>query len=262
MKKLWISYAWSDNTENEFDFLVQELEGQGLDVSYDRAELLAGRRLWAQIEKKIADPSLDAWGLFVTENSLRSEPCQEELAYALDRALRQRGSEFPLIGIFPNPIPRELIPSAIAIRKYVSLSDPNWRREIVAGVVGKGTTKQERKPLDPFCLEFHSRKDSIAVEFWPRLGMWGRAIIAVPASEKGKLNMIMPGPRGLITGTGMASGGEWQSVDGKWVGWHCQGPINSSQTAHVFFKDLPSEFLFGGTDGDQEILYSWKPQQT
>ncbi|WP_147320247.1 hypothetical protein [Rhodobacteraceae bacterium W635] len=59
MKKLWISYAWSDNTESEFDFLVQELEGQGLDVSYDRAELLAGRRLWAQIEEKIADPSLD-----------------------------------------------------------------------------------------------------------------------------------------------------------------------------------------------------------
>ena len=43
-----------------------------------------------------------------------SEPCLEEIAYALDRALRKRETDFPVIGIFPESLDRNIIPSAIA----------------------------------------------------------------------------------------------------------------------------------------------------
>ena len=37
--RLWIAYAWADNVEGDFDYLVQELERVGLDARYDRVEL-------------------------------------------------------------------------------------------------------------------------------------------------------------------------------------------------------------------------------
>jgi len=37
--RLWIAYAWADNVEVDFDYLVQELERVGPDARYDRVEL-------------------------------------------------------------------------------------------------------------------------------------------------------------------------------------------------------------------------------
>jgi hypothetical protein len=37
--RLSIAYAWADNVEGDFDYLVQELERVGLDARYDRVEL-------------------------------------------------------------------------------------------------------------------------------------------------------------------------------------------------------------------------------
>ena len=90
--KLWLTYAWKDNEQEDVDHIVAELRRAGIDVRYDRVQLLAGRRLWDQIDASIRDPDIAAWAIYVTEHSLRSEPCQEELAYALDRTLRTRPS--------------------------------------------------------------------------------------------------------------------------------------------------------------------------
>ncbi len=102
MSRVWLTYAWKDNEENDVDHVINELKAAGLDVGFDRAHLLAGVPLWRQLDAALADDELKAWVIYVTENSLASEPCQEELAYALDRTLRTRGSAFPLIGIFPH----------------------------------------------------------------------------------------------------------------------------------------------------------------
>jgi hypothetical protein len=139
MTKLWLTYAWKDNEDQDVDHVIQELKRVGLQVGFDRAHIIPGQRLWTQIDKAISDPETDAWAILATENSLRSEPCLEELAYALDRALRTRGTDFPLIGIFPAPIDRAIIPSAIATRLYVTLQQPNWPALVAAGA-------QKRKP--------------------------------------------------------------------------------------------------------------------
>ena len=70
-KKVWLSYAWIDNQDQDVDFVVQELEARGLDVRIDRTSIGAGRRLWEQIESFITSPNeCDAWLWYATQNSL------------------------------------------------------------------------------------------------------------------------------------------------------------------------------------------------
>src|SRR3990172_9019253 len=105
MATTWLTYAWEDNKEGDVDFVAQELEQAGVSVKLDRWNLKAGKRLWEQIEHFIQDPQeSDAWVLYATANSLGSEACKEEFAYALDRALRSRGQDFPVVGLFSRTI--------------------------------------------------------------------------------------------------------------------------------------------------------------
>ena len=92
MATVWLTYAWEDNKQGDVYFAAQELQRCGLTVKLDRWNISAGRRLWEQIEDFISNPEeSDAWLLYATQASLQSEPCKEEFAYALDRALRTRG---------------------------------------------------------------------------------------------------------------------------------------------------------------------------
>jgi len=134
-KSIWITYAWGDNVGGDVDFAAQELIRQGLDIKLDHWNLTAGKHLWEQIESYIQDPSKsDGWLLYATQNSLGSEACKEEFAYALDRALHTRGGDFPVIALFPASVDRDLIPAGIKTRLFVSLTDPDWKERILAAV--------------------------------------------------------------------------------------------------------------------------------
>jgi hypothetical protein len=114
MAKVWITYAWEDNKYRDVDFLAQELSGSGIEVKLDRWNITAGKRLWEQIEYFIQNENqCDAWIFYVTENSLGSEACKEEYSYALDRALNNRGKQFPIIGLFQGHVNRSIIPAGI-----------------------------------------------------------------------------------------------------------------------------------------------------
>lgn len=241
MSKLWLTYAWKDNENQDVDHIVVELRANGVTVDYDRIRLMAGQRVWPQIDKAISDPDTSAWAMLVTEASLRSEPCLEEIAYALDRALRTRGSEFPLIGIFPSPLDRSLIPSAIATRLYVNLTDPDWAKRIAAAVLNAPLPSPD--PPLPFAHSLHERPDGVAIEVWPRSGAWTPFFVLVPEEERHLLVSAIPGPRGYLTGTGMVSRGDI-SDPGR-SGFELSHRIDAHDTAHIFFKSLPSRLWFG-----------------
>ena len=55
------------------------------------------------------------WAYLLTPNSISSQACREELAYALDRALSTRGKDFPLIGLL-HQVPISEISAPLRVR--------------------------------------------------------------------------------------------------------------------------------------------------
>ena len=93
MKKLWLTYAWKDNEAEQVDYVIQMLRAQGLEVGFDRARLIAGQRLWSQLDANISDAAKsDAWAIYATKNSLSSEPCLEEVRFQQWRCSRPERS--------------------------------------------------------------------------------------------------------------------------------------------------------------------------
>lgn len=254
MAKLWLTYAWKDNEDANVDHVIAELRSTGLDVRYDRVELRAGRRLWDQIDAGINDPDIAAWAIYVTEASLRSEPCQEELAYALDRALRSRGTDFPLIGIFPEPLDRAIIPSTIATRLYVQLTDPEWLTQITDGV-GIGTGRNHAAPPPPFRWQIHELNGLPVVEVSPRSGRWCPFVALVPSGGPSVITHILYGPRGHVTGIGMFVGSvPASSDDGTSVGQALNYVIDAQTSAHISLSSLPNEIHIGQLGGPMFTL--------
>jgi hypothetical protein len=179
---LWITYAWSDNEEGNFDYLIQELQAFGINVNYDKIALIPGQRLWSQIAERITNPNTKAWAYLITPNSLSSQPCLEELAYALDKALSTKNGNFPLIGLVTARIPFNEIPLALKVRLCISLTDPNWKEQIKAGMeirpVKKIDTRQT-KYIYKISQEFNGINITTIIEIRPRfeeLHFWRFAI--------------------------------------------------------------------------------------
>lgn len=248
MKKLWISYAWKDNEQSDVDFLAQEIRKAGIDVKIDRWSLIAGRRLWEQIGKNIeSNEECDAWAIFATENSLNSEPCKEEIAIALDRALRSRGDNFPLIGIFPSSIGAELIPPAIRTRLYVRLSDQDWLQRIISAVEGV-SPNVNRPEIAPFFSKLYPTPETTIIEVRPRVGRWFPVIVAVPIAEKEKIRVVLPGPSGMPAQTTFVSFSEGTSPDRKYSFWMVEHVADPQNSVYIYCNSLPSE-LYCGPNG-------------
>lgn len=187
MASIWITYAWEDNEDGDVDYIAQELQNKELEVNLDRWNIKAGQRLWNQIEQFIQDADKsDAWILYATQNSLGSEACQEEYAYALDRALNTRGSNFPVIGLFSGSVDKSLIPAGIRTRLYVSITDPDWKERIQAAAEGRAP--MIGKPLiEPYSLKVHKVEGGYLIETRPRAGVWFPFAFAMPLEEKEKV---------------------------------------------------------------------------
>lgn len=216
MATLWLTYAWTDNDNDDIDFIIQELRAGGLTVLFDRVHIIPGQRLWDQIDAGIMAPEVDAWAIFLTENSLKSEPCQEELAYALDRALRTKGGDFPLIGIFPNPMDRAYIPSSIATRLYVNMQSPDWKDRILDGVFKRRPAGPARK-INPVVVTAHNWGRFACFEFRPRAGRWYEAYIAIPKSDETKIVGLEVGPRGGPRSAFQSRRAGYEYPDSNWV---------------------------------------------
>lgn len=249
MNKLWITYAWKDNEQEDVDFVARKIRDLGVEVLLDRTQLLAGTRLWDQISKQIDDSSLDGWAIFASENSLASEPCQEELAYALDRALRTKGSNFPLIGIFPAPMERKMIPSAIATRLYVSLKDADWATRVADAVNGRSSIKPPEPDDDYFNI--HQLPNEWVYEMRPRDGFWYPAKIAVREAEYDNVR-FKPylGPRNtpsFIPPMFQFAEGDIQGPDGhNWKTYYVQEQLDNTRSLYLRSSQSLSAIAFGG----------------
>ena len=250
MATVWITYAWKDNEHGDVDFVAQELGRSGVTVKLDRWNLAAGKRLWEQIDSFISRPDQsDAWLLIATDNSLASEPCKEELAYALDRALKVRGAHFPVIALFLSRAEPSLISTAIRSRLYVSVTDPDWKERVVAAVKGRAHNVN-RPDVQPFYCKVHSpvgMRKKYAVELRPRAGVWAPFLAGIPHAEKGVVQpSIMFGPRDRPTDSGMLTMcGDEPSPDGSMWLMFAGNQSTPTESYYVWCNALPSQLRFG-----------------
>lgn len=255
MKTLWLTYAWLDNEENDVDFVVSKLQSLGIEVRLDRTRIVAGRRLWQQIDNNIQSQDLDGFAIYTTKQSLESEPCQEEIVYALDRVLRTKGASFPLIGIFPTPMDRVRIPSAIATRLYVSLKDETWAAQIKNALSGQPTSKSF--DAAPFFYKEHLSPDGYVYEMRPRDGVWQPAVIAVPSEQLDQCSMPFVWAKGQpnYRPPFYVIGDLEEKTDpkgNKWRGYFIDQQADPYQSVYLPTKVKLKRLTFGGSRQDQQ----------
>ena len=261
MKTLWITYSWEDNKTGDIEFIAQELERAGIAVKLDRWNIEAGKRLWEQIDKFITNETeCDAWAIIATENSLGSEPCKEEIAYALQRSLNSRGQTFPILGIFISTIDQKIIPSAIKTRLYVSLKDDNWIERIKAAVEDR-SPKIPRTIIEPYSIEIRkSDYGKNVFEIRPRAGTWAPFVCAIPLLEKDKVKpSIMRGPKGNIPKGGMLTMcGDVEIDDGEWWLMFAGDEATPSMSYFLFCTEIPSKIGFGVHNSEPQYCVSFE----
>lgn len=246
---IWLTYAWIDDEEGDFSYLVQELQDVGIDATYDKIALIPGRDLWEQIGDRITTAELDGWGYLLTGYSLESEACREELAYALDRALRSKGRNFPLIGLL-HGVRIEDVPPALRIRLCVSLADPSWKEQVLAGLEArppKIPLERQSQYVWTVHEEYNSNESLKAVEVRPRFAEVHYWRFVYPRSHSATRWGAGPSGGGAISGvqTEVVDGqGELEGDEINWCG--AGGRISPGTSAYIVFEgDLPAYIGFG-----------------
>lgn len=260
-KSVWVTYAWEDNVDGDVDFIAQELKNAGVEVKLDRWNLAAGKRLWEQIESFIQDPSKsDGWLLYATQASLGSEACKEEYAYALNRALENRGEDFPVIALFPAPVDTDLIPAGIKTRLFVSSTDPDWRERIMAAVERRQPSIT-RPQVEPYALTVHELPKQCgdkryAIEVRPRAGTWAPFFAAIPLSEREQVSPeLYRGPakrtpmQGPVSVSILFNSRTAISPDRRWWQVSAGNEATPTQSYYILCKELPSRLIFGVEGG-------------
>jgi hypothetical protein len=186
-KKIWITYSWDDNDQNNIDFYAQELKQQGLDVYLDRYTLSAGQDLWQQIENYIKG-ECDAWIYCLSQSSIISDPCLKEYFFAIEKTRQTRGENFPIIFLFPTTYNEDLIPQKIKNALYVSIVDSDWKERIKAAVEGR---KPNVNPpfFPPYIIELREQNNKIYISISPRVGVWKDVFVGIPAIENERVKI-------------------------------------------------------------------------
>ena len=253
--QLWVTYAWADNEDNDIDYIVERLEGAGLAVRFDRRELISGQRIWDQIGALISDRSkVDAFAFIVTPNSLASEPCKEELAYAIQNVMDRREEKFPVIGLM-HRVQAQALPPVLKARLCVPLSAPNWIEQVVAGV-NKQAPPYRPENLSPYNVLTQKVQSGFLIQVTPRVEHLSPVIVCVDLDqhENGNVTDAYQAPAGSVPGSdGRHSivkqnlgDGTSQLPDAMPIFfWQRGNEATPSQSYWIKCRALPSRIWFG-----------------
>jgi hypothetical protein len=253
MTKLWITYAWSDNEDQDIDFIIQALDTTNLEVKFDRRNLIPGQRLWTQIGGIITDPAqCDAWGVVLTPNSIQSQACIEELSYALNRALESKSGDFPLFALLHN-INASQLPPPLKVRLCIPLENNDWVKQVVAAA-NKQPAGFLPAGLTEFYFKEHETSSGYCLEIRPRFDRISPFAVAVDYDEKisGNVTHCSPGPANRVP-SGHAA---FSYIDSEttltngihaWV-WGADNEANSTSSYYLFYTKRPKRVWFGHQD--------------
>ncbi len=260
MPTILITYAWDDNTDGDVDFIAQELDRAGLRARLDQWNIRAGGRLWDRIEGVIGGTTgPDGWLVVATAQSLGSKACKEEFAYALGRALARRGSDFPVIALFPGPVDEGLMPVGIRTCLSVSLADPEWAERVTTAIEGRSPSLV-RPQLEPFTVHIYRHASAaerrVVIEVRPRAGTWSPFFAAVPLPEKDRVQpRIICGPRGRVPqGDAPPDSGAAPSSDNAWWVLFAQSGATPTESYYIHCSERPGRLAFGVHGGRPQFV--------
>jgi hypothetical protein len=266
-KNLWVTYAWVDNEDKDIDYIVNRLDAAGINTLYDRRALVPGQRLWEQIGKKIADTSrVDAFSFIVTPNSIASEPCKEELSYAIQRVMDERGGGFPVIGLMHRVRAADL-PPLLKARLCIPLESPNWVDGVVAGI-NKQAPPYQPLNVAPYVIKTHKVTVGYWIQITPRFEPVSPVSVAVDLEEHQSGNILnvfcapsgqIPGANGFLSvvkhgsleGTSKLSDGAETAV----YFWNMTEEATFNRSYWIQCKSPPPRIWFGNGERGLAVLF-------
>lgn len=265
MPKLFLTYAWEDNQDRNVDQVVKELNAAGVEVAYDRAEFGVGDRLWEQIDAAIRDKDTSGWAIFLSEQSLNSEACLEELSYALIRALKAGAGNFPMITIMAGPVDWEKLPTTLRTRLGVSLEDQLWAQRISDRLHGKKTVP-DFSELQPVGIRWHQTKDGWWLEVWPRAARWDPFEVVVEGGEpmnkfgivQSGIRILTRGPRDRPPADGTYAVTTLARSDGRRA-IRIPGPVDATTHGYVFVPEIPEMLSVGDSRTFYTLRFNGQP---
>jgi hypothetical protein len=251
--RLWISYPWIGREERDFAYLVSQLKDSHIEATYDSFQLLPDMHLWERTIQRLRGIGFDAWLYILTHQCFTRRTCTDELAAAIDRALRHMGSRFPMVGLMYG-IGTQQVPPMLRVRPCISLADPNWKQQI--SDVLKCNAPQNKKGAEQDAMQFNwtmhpnycgdPSMTSIEVSSKGQRVQYWR--FAIPKSAR-----VIGWGQGPSGGRKMshvrcaeATGtGKYGSHDIAWFGG--ANIISDSESAYAVFSEPLPEFICFGT---------------
>ncbi len=250
-KKLWLTYSWADNRHQGIDLIIQKLRAANIDPRFDRQQIEAGRFVWQQIAENISNPqNSDGWAYILSLNALQSKPCEEELYYALDRALKARGQEFKLFGILLEPIEHADLPAPIRTRLYVNVNDPIWIERISSSLQGK-ELRLDPPELTNCYSDVHLYPDAFFLEVGPRIGQWAAAEVIVPSKPPVYMNTALVAARGQPPIGAANVARKWH--DAEWFGVTLDRVVDPRSSIFIQLLGVPEFVLCKNGDEEHKI---------
>ena len=254
-QRIWLTYSWADNKNGDVDAIAHTLEQSGLVVEMDKNSLLAGERLWEKIAQKIQDPTISGLVIYMTQNSLQSKGCGEEINYALHRDLKSKNDSFPIIGLLPSPIEENLIPLMIKTRKYIRMKDPDWKEQIISAIQRKDLVREIPNLIQYYFKATFFRDelgDQFIFEMRPISGVWSPFVVSIEMAERERVKpFLIFGPANTPNNMPSSLFGlnEGQMNNGEFWGITARNEASSTQSYYLTCTEIPSRIIFGQLNG-------------
>jgi hypothetical protein len=266
--RLWISYPWVNNEEEDFAYLTKHLALENFEAVYDSVEIVPDSLLWQRIVQRLQSIGFDGWLYVLTHQCISRREYTAELTKAIDQALLHMGPRYPMAGLMYG-IATQHVPPVLRALPCISLGDPNWNVH-VREVFHKNCTDRIKTP---------SRKDSRFV--WKiHIGYGGNpSMTAIEVHTRGEIiqdwRFAIPKSyqpirwgQGSVGGGAMSkvrfgevSGvGQYENNEIFWFG--AANSVSISESAYVIFSGKVPDFIcFGpaqsscGLPGRMEIFW-------
>ncbi len=265
--QICITHPWVVKAQGEFAYLAQQLKVFDIDSIYDSVEIREGMTLWDHVASRIMSDDIDSWVYVLTQRFMADGRCRDELMTTLNRACKEKGASFPLVGLLSG-ISALSLPPAFRLRPCFHLADPDWKQRFRAAISHHVSEERPRAGPSLFKWRIHpsygGESSNTAVEVGPRgenIRFWRFAVpVSAPLMRWGH------GPSGggeisPVRFSVVRGAGRLQNTEITWFG--SEDSLSEAESAYaVFAGPLPDFVCFGraktasGPPGKMEIFHT------